>query len=103
MCDECYARYGRPAVDNPAVRLAAERILAVYAANPVGGNCHIVLDDWNLEGEHIEFCLNALRTGDTWHNDPGQHEADRACMIAMRELSLEERASALALSEGRWG
>jgi hypothetical protein len=26
--------------------------------NPAGGSLHIVLDDWNLEDDHIKYCIN---------------------------------------------
>ncbi len=33
-------------------------ITLYYKHNPSGGNCHVVLDDLNIENVFIESCLN---------------------------------------------
>lgn len=39
--------------DTPLLALAQE----LYAQHPVGGHLHIVLDDGNLEGHHVAWCI----------------------------------------------
>jgi len=39
----------------------------LYAHNAVGGNCHIVTDDGNIEDEFINWCLEQINTAPYWH------------------------------------
>lgn len=42
-----------------------ERFAAYYVLNPAWGSLHIVLDDWNIEHGHVEWCIGyAERSGD---------------------------------------
>ena len=57
MCETCWREYGSPQIINPLIRRAEKLIARVYEHGSVGGNLHIVIDDWNIEDEHIKFCI----------------------------------------------
>jgi hypothetical protein len=90
MCENCWAKYGSPTIDSPKVRAAADAIEAVHDLNDLGGGMHAHLEDWNLEDKHFRGVAEAYLQNDT----------ERRCFQFMREMSVEERASALALVEG---
>jgi len=110
MCRGCYEEYGEPTIDNDKVRRAADLIAKIYEApgGGAGGNCHIVVDDWNLEDHNVEFCL-----GEVAHKLAGFGDREDKCdpdtlriedeflrlFIAMSE---PERASALGLHDQYW-
>jgi len=94
MCLSCWKSYGRPSVLNNAVIEAAGLIRTVYEHHAAGGNLHVVLDDWNIEDEHLQIL--SVREG----TSRAQREAESICLAAMRRLSLAERATALAIVDG---
>jgi len=94
MCDACWDEAGRPQIQNARVRAAAESIGPVYQESPVGGNLHIVLDDWNVDDSDLDFCERDAENGLT--------AAERECIDLFRQLSVPERMSALALQDGMW-
>lgn len=112
MCSNCYEEWDSPKIDTPVVRAAAEAAKRVYDFSCVGGNLHIVLDDFNIEDEHLEFCRKEIdnapescrATGD--HEDgicwcsPEQLAAERYCYGLFMALTEDERASALGLLNG---
>jgi hypothetical protein len=88
MCLTCYEYYNSPKIDSDQVLQAVSLLEAVdeYSA------AHTVVDDWNLEDEHIDFCLKqADRTSN-----------EHACLVFMKSMTVEERAAALGLSFGFW-
>lgn len=86
MCVGCWEEEGSPSIVNERVVATAELLKRCHSY----GACHIVVEDWNLEDEHIEHCLS----------EP-QIDADEiAAMNALQALSLEERYSAMAICEG---
>jgi len=95
----CWQKYGSPAILNDAVRDAAQAVADVYEWSVVGGALHVVLDDWNIEDEHLSRCAQGIE-------DPSRVESEeqlvkeRYCLALFRKLSLEERASVLAFAEG---
>ena len=90
-------RYNEAKVDTPAVREAIALIAEVYLHSDVGGGLHVVVDDWNLEDHHIASLLVAV---EGTHIFDSQGAAEVACAKALLAMSLEERATALALFEG---
>jgi len=95
MCYGCWLEYGAP---QDAGRHGAEAIQAisdVYKQNPSGGNLHIVIDDWNLENDHIRFCRDKAPSP----NDPLTY-AEQRCASVLLEMTESERAAALAKYEG---
>lgn len=88
MCIGCYEDYGSPMPD--AVSSATIPLVeAVYEWSAVGGNLHIVLDDWNIEDENLASC---------WEGDLTAAEA--ACLIAFEAMKVEQRAACLAEYDG---
>ena len=99
MCEGCWHKYGSPRADTPGMHAVQPLLRALYDRHAAGGWAHIVTDDWNIEDEHIVWCLeNAMPDGwplDAWTlADPVLH--------AMKALTMDERASALALFWGMW-
>jgi hypothetical protein len=122
MCGGCWNDYGNPKIDTPAVREAAKAVDDVYQHSCVGGNLHIVLDDWNIEDSNLEFCSHCIdhagmmplakdaadchkRYNEKKRLDPDPPEqlaAERRCCDLFMALTEDERASALALNDGFW-
>ena len=57
MCFGCYEEFGKPTIINNRTERAAFLIEKVYEYSLVGGNCHIVTDDWNIDDDSIFWCL----------------------------------------------
>lgn len=95
MCEECYEEYGRPEIFNEVTMLAANLIERVYSFSGSGGNLHIQLDDWNIQDRYFnEF--------EVWRDDSTDEQimAEKECFLALKAMTLPERASALAIAEG---
>jgi len=88
MCFGCWAERDYPQIENAKVLAAVPLIAAVYAENCVGGKLHCALDDWNLDTEFFDI------DNDDWTS------AEIECASHMREMTEDERASALARYEG---
>ena len=96
---ECWKQYSEPKIVNEKTTKAATMIKQVYEYNPVGSNLHIVLDDWNLEDNHVKECLNWI--GENVHKStPEQIEIEKELANMMLAMNMAERASALAISIG---
>ena len=95
MCIGCYEEYGAPKIVSDKTLAAADLVRVVYEHSVVGGNLHVQLDDWNIEDEFWEeFHPNGF-DGETEE----QLSAERRCFDAFKAMSLEERASALAICD----
>jgi hypothetical protein len=99
MCVSCWQDHGSPAIINDDVIKAANLVKAIYEYNLVGSNCHVVVDDWNLQSEHIEECLKSLPNNLHKVSD-SQLAGEKECLLSLQNLSLPERYSALAIGEG---
>jgi hypothetical protein len=99
MCYGCWQEWGEPMIDTPAVRAAAQAIGAVYGFSCVGGNLHVVVDDWNLDDSDLDSCADLLAEN-IHEGTPAQLVAERHCFGLLRALTEDERASALALHGG---
>lgn len=113
MCYGCWEERGKPQDDSPEVKIVADLIRKVYECSIVGGNLHIVIDDWNLDDASLQFCSNQINAGgykkpnpDKWdlamESTPQQLRVERECCDALLKLSETQRASALALYDGFW-
>ena len=91
MCIGCYQEMGSPRIVNEATTAAARLVRRVYETHPGGGAGHIVFDDFNLEDDNIEWCIE---------NGPSMDDQTMAALLAFQPLTEDERASALALFEG---
>ena len=100
MCYGCYEGAGKPAIVTEKTKAAAALVAKVYEFSCVGGNAHIVVDDWNLEDDHIRWCLDEALKTNVHEADAEQLAAERACLEALLALTDDERASAMALHDG---
>lgn len=90
MCEGCYEEYGRPLVKCGSTDKVVSLIAAIYENSCVGGGMHIQLDDWNIEDDHFDAeCEGFLET-----------DTERQCFALMKAMSLDERATALAMYDG---
>ncbi len=99
MCYSCWSEAGHPATLNANVQSAAAYCSQLYDLDSVGGHAHIVSDDWNLEDEHVDFCIEACKNN-TNNKTTKQRIIENEFLQIMKKLTIEERASALALFEG---
>lgn len=100
MCYGCYEEAGKPEIINDKTKAAAALVDAVYEFSCVGGNAHIVVDDWNLEDHNIRWCLDTALAENVHEAGVEQLDAERACLEALLALTAAERASAMALHDG---
>lgn len=109
MCRGCWEEYGSPMFLSDRVCKAAVLIEKVYeqVGGGVGGNLHIVVDDWNLEDDSIKWCMKKRHLRGPGLDWPGARPIEmvptpieKECGQALLDLNIKERASALALSEG---
>ncbi len=100
MCSGCWDGYGQPTIVNEKTEAALALVRQVYDApgGNVGGNLHIVLDDWNLETGSIEWCLEQSGARRVGYNkyDATPTTIERACGEAFLDMTMDERASCLA-------
>lgn len=99
MCRNCWKQRGSPKIRNERIEKAVEAIAEVHKFHVTGGNLHIVIDDWNIEDRHVLFCDEAIYSPNYPFSEE-QRTAESVCLAIFRSLSVKERASALALSEG---
>lgn len=105
MCYKCYENAGKPAILNDKVRKAADLIDEIYDSEDgaVGGLAHIVVDDWNVENNNIDYVIEYAKEDGINKKSDLSEETRLACLNAMeffKELTLEERHSAMALHYG---
>lgn len=99
MCYSCYEDYGKPTLVTPEIQEAAWLVEKVYEFSAVGGNLHIVVDDWNIEDSSLDFCDRYI-DAEGYDCPQAQIKAELACLDAFRKLSVPHRAAALAIHEG---
>jgi hypothetical protein len=73
-----------------------DRFLADYPRANYGP-AHIVLSDHNLYNDHIDYCLDAIETGeyDTHNHGPEEIAATRRFLRSLRDIPEEERHSCM--------
>lgn len=80
-------------------RITNEMLIAMINAyyekdgNSAGGRLHIVLDDLNLESDHIEFCIGQAREAGDWDG----------VLIGQQLLLLSEAELNQLMRVERWG
>lgn len=96
MCRVCYENYGSPRIVNSRTLEAAANIKRVFEQSAVGGNLHIVVDDWNLDDDNLQYGIRNAK------DDPDKEkgEVELACAELLMSMPMDERASAMAISEG---
>jgi hypothetical protein len=101
MCENCYhEEYGAPTEITVRAVTAAALIRQLYQYCPVGGRCHIVVDDWNLEDDSIEFCRQAVARDKAAHGTSQTLMHEERLLAALAVMSIPERAVSLALADG---
>lgn len=99
MCRDCWEEYGSPKLYNANVKRASDLAKSVYASGLLtGGALHIVLDDFNVEDECVDFCAKYLEDNRSDYGDT--YELQKECIQAFKILTEDERASALAVHDG---
>ena len=87
MCMDCWKHYGSPRMKNKKIEAATIAIRNLYKDHIMGGDLHIVVDDWNLEDHHLKWCFkNKTAVWDDLHDK---------CYNALDILTVPQRASAL--------
>ena len=96
MCFNCYKELNKPAIINATTVYTAFLIEHLYDSpgGGAGGNLHIVTDDWNIDDEHLDFCSDLIKECETQER---RITIEKMIIKNMREMSIEERASALAI------
>ena len=89
MCLGCYKDWGYPQPEQAAKDIQP-LIMAVDDEGGEFGALHIVVGDWNVEDEHIQWCL-AL---------PEATKADKSIGAALMLMPKDQRIAAFALFDG---
>lgn len=100
MCYGCYEELGKPKVKTEKVLAVVSLIEYIYSYSDTGGNAHVILDDWNLEDEYIMRCIDVALVENIYESSKTQLEIEKQCLEKFLSLSMDERASALAIFEG---
>lgn len=100
MCNSCYIEAGSPSIVDESTIAAAKLVHEVYKYSAVGGNAHIVVDDWNLEDSNIRWCLDEALRDNIHEAGPRQLAAEKAALEALLALDERRRYSAMAIHEG---
>jgi len=100
MCYGCYKEYGSPAIITKTTQHVANLVAKVYEFSSVGGNAHVVIDDYNIEDDHIDWCLREGLSSNVHEHDEKQLAIEKELLEALRLLSIDERVSALAIHDG---
>lgn len=53
MCEQCWEEAGKPTDPPPGMDRFVALVEELYEAHPTGGPLHVVLDDWNLDGDIV--------------------------------------------------
>lgn len=75
-------------------------ILEVYKYSCVGSGLHIVLDDENVENNHIEWCLN---NSIPEIENPEERNACESCAELLLQLTVKERERIVHGYGRKWG
>lgn len=84
MCYGCYEEAGKP-LPTEAAKALGVRLRDI---NEFGG-CHIVVSDWNLDDDNIDFCMTYATTTD----------AEREVLTALKALPEDQRYAAMAVAD----
>jgi hypothetical protein len=99
MCLACYKSMGAPVDICATTQQAVDAVREIYQWSSVGGNAHTVVDDWNLDDEYVEYCLNETH----WinkHASNAEKTAVRLALMLFKDMTIDQRATVLALKEG---
>ncbi len=99
MCQSCWEEMGSPKIWNEATRTGLKFARLVYDQmnGGAGGGLHIVLDDWNLEDDSIQHCIDAkpyTRNGVDY--DFTLTPVEQECAKHLLTMTMDERGAMLA-------
>jgi hypothetical protein len=97
MCCDCLEEYDPEPVSDEKMAEVIAAIKEVYAqeGGSTGGGLHIVLDDWNIEDYHVDYCLNWIQTDGFYGDNHAWRAVDLRCAKLLRELTEGQRASVM--------
>jgi hypothetical protein len=96
MCHDCYKEYGTPKIINTSTKRVVKLIRRLYVTHSTGAALHIVTDDWNLEDDHIIYCLTYLLDNAQYYTSK-DFKLQKRLLTLLKRMTIEERASALAI------
>lgn len=67
----------------------------VYHYNSVGGTGHIVFDDFNVEDQHIEWCLNYCKEKNKDYDPVSVKATEAALHLLKKEWDVDQREDAV--------
>lgn len=88
MCQGCWEEAGSPSMWSPKIAALAEAAASIDHY----GAFHIVVEDWTLEDESLDFCLAEDRL----------LPPERDWLLGLQALTEPQRYSAMVLSLGFW-
>lgn len=109
MCYGCWVEAKKPTKIPPTGRLCSALISRLYDMphGGVGGNLHIITDDWNLKDSNIAFCIGWVISAieDEPESeyvivDPAQNEVELAICLLLERMTEAERYATMALQDG---
>jgi hypothetical protein len=89
MCKSCWIEHGSPKINNEKVIKCQKIIKRIYEDHCTGGNLHVIVDDFNIDDSSIEY-----------FNKEDLTETEREFIDLFKDMTIDERASALALYSG---
>jgi hypothetical protein len=102
MCYTCWKIKGNPAVINEKTIQAAKLIDMIYENRDcvTGGYAHIVVHDWNLNDDNIQFCIDCATKREYNYIGEEGRQACLICLAFLKTLTEEERYSSMAICNG---
>lgn len=95
MCITCWReQYGAPKIFNKNVARLIAAVDSVYKYSITGGCLHAIIDDMNLGDEYVHEIIHY-----SFCNSDIQRIAEEICLEELKNCTIAERASALALVE----
>lgn len=79
----------------PTKEVVLDLIARVYDHSPVGGNLHVVTDDWNVRDQDLTFCQGLICAGGHDGTTPDQLKAENECLEALMWLTPDLRLSVI--------
>lgn len=99
MCQDCYESYGSPVDVTPETKETVKAIRELYGYAAAGGGAHVVTDDWNLDDEDIDFCLNN-QDGEYLRDKPEEAKVTLKVLTLLRTMTESQRATVLGIRDG---
>lgn len=79
----------------PTKEEVLDLIAGVYEHSPVGGNLHVVTDDWNVRNQDLTFCHGLICAGGHEGTTTEQLKAESECLEALMWLTPKLRLSVI--------